>query len=148
MTIVTNAAIINAIVAQLEADFPALRVQGPSNITEGIPQVPLLQIYPESGEAAAGQQTDQNTFQRGLVISSLTLVMDLYARKRSEIGTDMEVQLEWIDHLDQWLLELDRPYFGIDVVQALKWQWTRSIFTYNNNETFAGSRFTLSITCF
>ena len=121
-----------------------------SELKEGIIDVPLLQVYPESIRQDAGTQTDRTTFGAGVRQTEVIVHADLYARQRKHLGEDMAALVPLIDATQNKLEEQDRqPYFGLDGIKAFSWSAQRVIFNYGDPQVgYVGTRFILVLRVF
>ena len=119
-------------------------------LTEGINDQPLLQVYPESGSQDLTGNVDRTTFQAMTRQTDLLINADLYARQRSHIGEDMNIL---VDMIDAMMTELEKqktkPYFGLDGIKGYHWSWQRVTFNYGDALTpHIGARFTIWVRVF
>lgn len=143
---VTLTQMCDAVRDELKQADKVKRAMSVADFKESIPDVALLQVYPESGETAMYSGTDRTTFRAGVRHSQAIIHVDCYARVRSQIGQDMKAAVELADAVIN-RLEQQRvsPYFGLQGLKAFRWTWERVTFTYGDPETkFAGIRFVLS----
>lgn len=126
------------------------RVMAPSELTENIPDVPLIQVYPETGQTDARSNTDRTTFRAGVRVSDVVVNVDVYARQRSHIGEDMAAVMLYMDEVIN-VLEAQKtsPYFNTHAIKAFSWTWQRTTFAYGDPATnYVGIRFVLTLTVF
>jgi len=119
-------------------------------LTEGIQDHPLLQVYPESGSQDPTGNVDRTTFQAKMRQTDFIIIADLYARQRSHIGEDMNIL---VDMIDAMMTELEKqktkPYFGLDRLQGYRWSWQRVTFDYGDPmPKHMGVRFTIWVRVF
>lgn len=140
---------VASVVAQAVDD--AWRVQRPQDMTEGVTDTPLMQVYPERGGTVASG-TDRRASRAGVRQQEVIVQVDLYAKQRAHIGEDMAALLPAIDAVIAALEQQDvKPYFGLKGagVKAFWWSWDRVTFEYGDMATrYAGARFTLTFTVF
>lgn len=150
MTSITLAQIIDAIEATLSTAPTLERSMSYDELTEGINDTPLLQVYPEAGDQDPTTNTDRTTFRAGVRQTSLTINCDYYAQQRKHIGEDMAVLVDGIDAMTTIFEAQDtKPYFGLDGIQAFHWGWQRVTFDYGDPAiNYVGARFTLTIRVF
>ena len=152
MGILTIAEICDAIDTTLGAATGISRSQSYDELTEGVHagDLPLLQIYPDSGEADIESGTDRSTFRAGIRQTQFIIVADLYARQRSHIGEDMHALVDSIDAIIAVLEAQDtKDYFGQDGIQAFRWRFERVTFMYGDPQIpYVGARFYLTIRVF
>ena len=142
MTIPTLAQVIDAIESNLSSATGLVRSESYDELTEGIPETPLLQVYPESGEP------DLQTYKRR--IEKIVIHADLYARQRSQIGEDMAKAVTMAEAIFARLRAQDpntnNQLFGLDGIRKFTWTWARAVFEYGDPATrYAGIRFVITI---
>jgi len=148
---VTQTQIADALKDTLSLSETVKRSMTPADMKESIPDLPLLQIYPQSVRGASGSsQNDRNTFRGGVREQEQVWHVDAYARQRSYIGEDMAAVLTLTDAV---IVVFERqqvkPYFGLAGIQGFRWQGERVTFVYGDPETkYVGVRFTLTLTLF
>ena len=77
-----------------------IRLQNYDELTEGMHDVPSIQIYPEGCENVATESGTQfTTFKGGVIQETLIWHVDYYARQRSHIGEDMEALVDGVDEI-------------------------------------------------
>lgn len=145
MPTITLTQIVEAIRLELDGIASFKQVQGGSTITESIPETPLGQVYVETVQQDVTSQTDQTTFGTSPTRQTQIIVhVDVYARVRSNIGTDMAAIMTVADAV---ITELEsqppaKP-FSLTGLRAFNWTANRVIFTYANQE-LVGMRFVLT----
>ncbi len=147
----TYGEIVKAVAAALKTANGVKRVQAYDEITESIPDWPLLQVYAESGEVdVSSGDMKQSAFGGGVQQTSLVINIDGYARRRSHLGADLKAQMELIDAVDAKLCAQEKPYF-LDGIHGLHWTWERATLLSGKGEgatEYAGCRFKLQVTIF
>lgn len=137
-----------AIAHDLKMSQKVKRVMEPREMKESVEDLPLVQLYPQTIEGSGDSQTDRSTFRAGVRERQVVLQIDVFARPRSHIGEDMQATLEVadgvIDRLDQ---QQGAPYFGLAGFKSFKWSAERAPIV-NNEITYMGMRFTLTLTLF
>lgn len=122
--------------------------QSYDDITEGIPEFPLLQVYPEENPGTELTDTDRVTLGMSTErhsVKEYLIHADLYARPRSFIAEDMKQLVETIDEIEQILDTQDYPdIFGNDNVISFSWSWRRMIFQ-TADQKYMGARFFLRV---
>jgi len=154
MADVTLVSINNAIEATLGAAASLERSQSYDELTEGLHDVPLLQVYWEDlplidSDSTPGQ-TDRMVFASGEDARrqyTLTYFADLYAASRKEIGEDMGRLLPIVDEFITILEAQGCPPFGVEGVRTFQWSAKRVTFEYNKIK-YVGARFTLHLRLF
>ena len=150
MTSITLAQILDAIEGALSAAPTLARSMSYDELTEGINDTPLLQVYPEAGDQDPTTATDRTTFTAKVRQTNLTINCDYYAQQRKHIGEDMAALVDGIDAMtDIFEAQDTKPYFGLVGIKAFHWSWQRVIFNYGDlNINYVGARFTLTIRVF
>ncbi len=148
---ITLAQICDAIESTLDNATTVVRSESYDELTEGIHDLPMLQVYPESGEQDIAGATDRSTFggrgdpQRQ---TEFVIIADYYANQRSHIGEDMAALVNGIDAIQNVFEGQDKkPYFGLAYLQAFHWRWERVTFTYAEID-YIGARFYLTVRVF
>jgi len=154
----TVAEINSAIETTLGAASGIVRSQDYDKLTEGIhgADMPLLQVYPESGNTdSGGGNTDRTTFGAGRRQTTITFHADLYARQRSHISEDMAAVVAGMDSIIAILeAQKERPFFGLGsaedkYIKSFRWRWERVVFQYGDQSLpYAGVRFIIEATIF
>jgi len=151
------AEINSAIETTLSAATGIVRSQDYDELTEGIhgADMPLLQVYPESGNTDSGTATDRTTFGAGRRQTTMTFHADVYVKQRANIGEDMAALVPQIDNIITVLEEQTTPPFfslGTDYdeyIKSFSWNWERSTFIYGDRQLpYIGVRFTLEMVVF
>ena len=145
MAKITLAQMCNAIETTLSAATIAMRTQSYDGLTEGMNDLPTLQIYPDGGNQDAQTNTNMTTFQGGTKQSSITIFADYYSRQRSQLGEDMKGLVDGIDAItDVFEAQNKTPFFGLKGIKNFKWSWQRVAFTYADESIkYMGARFTI-----
>ena len=97
---ITKKQIIDAIRDELNETGVFNRVQGSSNLTEGMNDTPTLQVYWESTDNDAATQNDRTTFRGGVRQKHFIFHCDIYARQRSHLDEDTEAVLDLSDAVE------------------------------------------------
>jgi hypothetical protein len=150
MTSITLGQIIDAIEGALSAAPTLARSMSYDELTEGINDTPLLQVYPEAGDQDPTGNTDRTTFKAGVRQTNLTINCDYYAQQRKHIGEDMAALVDGIDAMtDIFEAQDTKPYFNLEGIKAYHWSWQRVIFDYGDAQIrYIGARFTITIRVF
>jgi len=128
--------------------------QNYDELTEGMNDIGVLQIYPESGrltDSLSGQgQTQQMTFGvDGLIQEEITIHADYYATSRANIGDDMAVLIPGIEAIRAKIKEQKCPPFGLTGIRTFQWSWERTVWEYGQPELkYIGARFILRMRLF
>ena len=88
---ITIAQICDAIESTLGAAVTVARSESYDELTEGIHDLPMLQVYPEGGNQDAGGNTDRASFQAGSRQTSVMIHVDYYARPRRDLAVVVAV---------------------------------------------------------
>lgn len=131
--------------------------QSYNELTEGINDSPMLQVYWQSHRVDPASNTSQTTFRAVVRQTSLIFFADLYPRQRSHIDEDMGALLPLVDAIDD-ILEAQRvkPYFGLagadgtGAIEAIEgWEAQQVLFENPPNVVkFLGARFTIRLRVF
>lgn len=117
-------------------------------LTEGLVDMPLLQVYWQSlGTDGQNPTSDRRTFGAGVRLTQLEFRADVYAKQRANIGEDMARVLELTEAVITVLEAQNAAPFGLDSVKAYRWGAERVTFEYAG-ASYAGIRFTLTLTMF
>lgn len=115
-------------------------------ISEGMPDLPALQVYWENLETDAVGDTDRRTFSGKVKTTKLTYHADVYAKQRGILAEDMAKVLEVAEAV-QIVLEAQSDadhLFGEEHIRALHWTAQRVTFDYSGN-AYAGIRFVIEV---
>ena len=151
MTSITIGQLLNAIESTLATAPTLARAMKYSELTEGVSDTPMLEVYPESGDQdVASGSTDRTTFRAGVRQSQVVVNCDYYAQQRAHLGEDMAKLVDGIDALYTIFEAQDKkPYFGLVGLQAFHWQWQRVIFNRGDPAiNYVGARFTVTVRVF
>lgn len=123
--------ICNGIRDTLMAAEQVEAAQGPTELTEGYQDLPLLQVYPQSGETDIAQGNERSTFRAGVRQTEFGIVADVVVCQRSaSLAEDMEAFLDVVEGVTAKLEgETVRPFFGQEAVKAFRWRWERVLLT-------------------
>ena len=123
-------------------------------LTEGIHDRALLQVYPEScSPVDANTRNDRTTAQRGVAVTEFVFHADVYAQQRAHIGEDMAALVPLIDAITARLeAQTGSPLFGlvvggVNVIKSFKWSWSRVVFEYAEAK-YMGARFVITVRVF
>lgn len=155
MSSVTLASVLDAVAETLSAAVTLApsgstdaRTQSYDELTEGMPDTPALQVYPESGTQDIAGSTDRTAFRGGVRQTEFIIHADYYANQRANIGEDMAALVNGIDAIQDVLEQQDtRPYFGLEGIQAFRWNWRRVTFDYAG-VAYVGARFVITVRVF
>ena len=145
---ITITQIAEAIESTLSAATGLTYTQAPDELTEGMQNWPLLQVYWDESTQDPSGNTDRTTFKAGVRQTVMTFFADLYVRPRSHIGEDIGALLPLIDAIQDVMEQQNtRPYFGLEGIQAFSWSAKRVVFAYGGAE-YIGARLTIEIRVF
>jgi hypothetical protein len=155
-TILTTAEICDAITATLATATGLNITQSYDELSDGMPDTPALQVYPESGgesltgESAGGfGSADRLTFNGGVRVAEDLFHADLYARQRAHIGEDMTAVVQYLDAIRAVLYQQKEKLFGLDSIKGVRWRWERVTFSYGDPQVrYAGIRFKFLVKVF
>jgi len=127
-------------------------------LTEGVHDRALLQVYPDSVMPVdANARNDRTALNRGVAITEFVIHADLYAQQRTSIGEDMAALVPLIDAITARLeAQQGSPLFGLTIsaggktynpIKSFKWSWSRVIFEYAQAQ-YMGARFIISVRVF
>jgi hypothetical protein len=147
---ITLAQVVDAIETTLGAAVTVARSESYDELTEGIHDLPMLQVYPEAGSQDPAGGTERTSFQAGVRQTEFTIHADYYARQRRDIGEDMNALVAGIDALQDVLEAQDtKPYFGLDGIRGFRWSWNRVVFVYGDPQMgYVGARFVVVVRVF
>jgi len=129
-------------------DVATLYVEGSTDLSEGVADFPLIQVYPETGVVDMKASTDRHTFRGGARAEEQTWNLDLYAAQRAHIAEDFKALLPMIDAVTDKLEEQNvKNYFGLAAIQTFAWTWQRATFVFAQAE-YVGCRFVLTVRIF
>jgi len=123
-------------------------------ITEGVHDRALLQVYPQSCTGVDSvNRNDRTTFNRGVAQTEFVFHADVYAQQRAHIGEDMAALIPLIDAITVRLeAQQNTPLFGLTVsgvapIKSFRWSWERVLFEYAEAKHM-GVRFTITVRVF
>lgn len=144
-----NTTAINTAIADTLSNASGLSFsQDFDELSEGIVDTPLLQIYWTGTQTDVENEADRTTFGKGVAQARMTFHADLYATQRSDIGDDMSILLPLVDAIHDTLDDQKTTLFGLATIKVLEnWQSSMVIFDYATF-SFVGARFVISIRTF
>lgn len=148
--IVTLTQICDAVRDDLDMASGVKRSMSIGDMRESIPDLPLVMVYPESGETAMNSGNDRTTFRAGVRHSQVVVHVDVYGRQRSQISEDMKSSVQMADAIIARLeAQQSKPYFGLEGLKSFKWSWERATLIYGDPQiNYAGIRFILTFDVF
>jgi len=142
----TTASICDAVTGVLGAVTGIVRSESYDELTEGIQDVPLLQVWPAAGApVSTGSGTHKLTLGQSsdfTVQETITVYADLFARQRSHIGEDMSALVTALDNIRAELKKQDCPPFDLAGIQSFQWSWSVGTMEYAG-VAYLRTRFTL-----
>jgi hypothetical protein len=128
------------------------KVQSYDELTEGYGDLPMAQVYPESGETDAFTSNDRTTFGASSRVTDVVIIVDVPCRKRNMPDEDMKAVVDTMEVV-QTVLEAQRkkPYFGNSSVKGFKWRWERVTFRLGNADStnlYPGLKFRVTLKVF
>lgn len=146
-SIITTATINNAIASTFRRGIPGLKVQSFDDLTEGLPDLPLLQVYWNNFVEDEQTDTDRRAPLKAAVGSDDVFHLDLYAAVRSELYRDIPAVIRLMDDMRAVMYQQTDTYFGIEGIKGVRWEGRRANLRYGN-EMYAGARFLLTVRVF
>jgi hypothetical protein len=142
----------DAITTELSAADTVERAQDHDELTEGVSDTPLLQVYPDSGDTVS---TDSGTDKMTLGHRDgtaphrqerIVIIADYFASHRAHLGQDMGRLVAGIDAIRSKLKEQnnDETPFGVYGVDSFQWRWDRVTFEFGG-ANYVAARFWLTI---
>ncbi len=146
-TLITEAQVCDAIAGTFRTLIPTLSVQSYNQLTDGIPELPLLQVYWWKFIEDAATETDRAAPQHTVTISDDTYRLLLYAKTRSELSEDMPVVMDMVSNMRGAVYAQQSTYFGLPAIKSMKWQGQYAVLRYGG-EAYAGAQIILTIRIF
>lgn len=117
------------------------------DLSEGVPDLPLLQVYPEEGSTDAFTATDRTTFGGAKRVSETVIVVDHYCRVRSNLDQDMHAVVDGQKNVQAKLETIKNPpFFANSSIKAFRWAWRRATFQPGGDlATYVGLRWTITV---
>lgn len=129
--------------------------QNYNQLTEGMNDPDVLQIYPESqspvdSKSGATQKLTLGDANGPVIQEEVTLHCDYYAKARgSDLNEDMAALIAGVDAIRANLKTQDCPPFGLTNCQSFQWSWSRATFLYGEPELkYIGARFVIILRLF
>lgn len=147
-------AIHDTLGAALVAAGTLIDSQNFDELTEGINDEKILQIYPEEETVvSSGSGTQKLTFgSTPFIDEEIVIHADYYARQRSHIGEDMDLLVTGIDAIRANLKTQNCPNpFDLTGIANFQWSWRRVVFEYGSQGSevkYIGARFRLVLRTF
>lgn len=149
-------ALVDAIETTLSAAASLVRSQTYDELTEGIHEYPMLQVYPAGNTGTSwGSETDRYTFRGPIAgtattmyhsIKEYTIYADVYARQRAHIDEDMGKMVTTVNEIEDILDMQPCPPFGRSEIFSFRWSWDHVTFDYGG-VMYVGARFVITVRC-
>jgi hypothetical protein len=139
-----------AVADSLRASGAVPYVQGPSTLSEGRQDFPLAQVYWNGGETdARSDSTAQTSFGGHVRQHQMTVVVDVYAKQRNELGPDMVTTITTWDLVQGWLdSQKQNNCFGVTGAKGFRWVTERVLFEEASQTPYVGFRVTITLRFF
>lgn len=123
-----------------------------NEIKEGMPDYPLLEVYPEDLEVDSRNENDAHTLDKsGTRVHRLTVNVDVYVHTRNQIDENMEDVVDCWDAVEDRLEDTTTgagcPIFSQEFIRNIHWTAERVTFTRQSLE-YSGIRFVLVMEVF
>jgi len=116
-----------------------------TRLTEGMPDYPTLQIYPEANTTTDWTgETDRISLTGKHSVKEYVIHADLLARQISQIDEDMTQLVTSINELEDILDTQTYPLFARPYILSFQWSWHWVVFEYAGAK-YAGARFVLPV---
>jgi hypothetical protein len=149
---ITYAQICNAVEDTLDAATGLAKSQTFSELSESYEDLPLLRVYPQSGEVDSRGSSDRTTFRAGVRVTECLLHADVICRQRSHIDLDMSKTVEMVEAVEAVLItQQAKPYFGLTGIKGFHWRWEIVDFPLGAGESavhYLGARFSITLEVF
>jgi hypothetical protein len=140
--------VVQAIRDELTNSISGVRGQALEEMTESIPDTPLIQVYFEAFQSLDGEVNKQTTFQGALQKTRLTIHVLVFSSKRAHIGQDFAAVTQKADEVVRVLQgQRKQPFFGLQGLKSFGWSAQRAIIEYGKDD-FMGVRFILEFMVF
>lgn len=145
---ITVAQMADAITTTLGAATTVARSESYNELTEGIHDYPLLQVYWQSTVNDVSGNDDRTAYRGGVRQKEYVFYADYYARPRSELKEDNAAVTNGAEALEAVLEAQNvKPYFGLAGIKAFRWQGERVAFEYGGT-LYAGCRYMITLRVF
>ena len=149
------AAVNETIGDALVASGVLARTEDHDKLTEGIHDLPCLQVWPgseglvssDSGAGETHKLTLGGPDQDHAIIEDIEIYVDFWAAVRHELAQDMAVLVAGIDSIRTIIKAQDCPPFGLAGIRTFQWSWTAGSTDYAG-VTYLRARFTLMVNIF
>ena len=120
----------DGIESYLSAASGIARSESYDELTEGIHEDLLLQVWPQSGSpVSTGSGTHKLTLDGGVIAEEIIIFADVY-RPRRHLGEDMKALVDGVDALRVIVKAQDCPPFNLTDIRTFKWSWAIGSFEY------------------
>lgn len=137
---ITIAQINTAIKNTLDNMASLAASQDYNELSEGIVDWPMLQVYWQSTDGDDRSGIQQTTFRGGVRRKHFVFHADVFAAQRAHLDQDMTAVLTAAEELTTLLEAQDTlPYFGLAGIRAYRWTVTR-VNIVDGDSTFPGVR--------
>lgn len=113
---------VQAVADTLEAALSTLRVQCLTELSDGIQDMPLVQVHWESDNFDPAGNSGQTSFRGGMKQIDLNLELLGFVHPRSIYGEDVEDATQWADRVAWVLMSQDTDHYGTTGSPSLKTQ--------------------------
>jgi hypothetical protein len=146
---ITYDAICDAVADTIDTIAAITTVQKYDALQEGYADMPLAQVYIDSGETDVMAGTaDRSAFRGGARVTETVVVVDIPCRQRSHIDQDMKAIVDVIEAVQNKLETIDtKPYFGLVGIQGFRWRWERVVFE-KSGVFYPGTKFYIYVRTF
>ncbi len=149
MPTITKQEIADLITTTLGAAAAVVVSQSANQLTEGLHELPAIQVYPTRWEVDIAQETDRSSFGAGIRQTELVFIVDVYAHRRTELAEDMGTMMTVTDEIDALLDAQVSSLFGNADIKAFHWFAELASFEYGgSNVRYTGARYTITIEVF
>jgi len=129
--------------------------QNYNQLTEGMNDPDVLQIYPESqapvdSSSGATHKLTLGDSDGAVIQEEVTIHVDYYAKQRgADLSEDMAAMVAGVDAIIANLKTQDCQPFNLTNCRSFQWSWTRAVFAYGEPELkYTGARFILVLRLF
>ena len=148
---VSLAAICDAIAATLGTATGVTRTQSYSALQDDYNDLPLLRVYPQSGETDAWSDSDRSTFRGRVRVTEYLIHADVICRQRAHLDEDMKKAVEMQAAVETVLdAQQTKPYLGDENIKAFRWRWELMDFALGGESPlhYLGVRFYIYVRIF
>jgi hypothetical protein len=128
-----------------------LQVQHYDELTEGMQDMPTMQVYPESLAVDSRNETDAQVLNKSIRNHALVVHLDCYAERRNHVDENMAAVVALWDATEDQLEDTAAgsgcPNFGQALIRNVSWTSDRAVFVYAGVE-YSGIRYVLTLEIF